>query len=271
MVSTFVYGARANVPNYIVKGGVSYRIIADQLGSVRLVVNSASGQVMQRMDYDEFGRVLTDTNPGFQPFGFAGGLYDRDTGLVHFGAREYDPALGRWTTKDPLLFAGGQTNVYVYAQNDPVNFTDANGLDWVGTFSQKLNEGKHYVQDHAKELIDKAVHKLAKDPCYGPACLSTDKPEVTVGTRADLEVGGKTVVSVEAECGVGINTKGTAKDPLFNARIKLGAKVPALTKIPGMGKYFQSSTESTVEFGQARDFASDEMNIDARNTAVSAH
>ena len=59
------------------------------------------------MDHDEFGRVTLDTAPGFQPFGFAGGLYDRDTALVHFGAREYDPETGRWTTKDPIRFAAG--------------------------------------------------------------------------------------------------------------------------------------------------------------------
>jgi len=52
------------------------------------------------MDYDEWGRAVLDTNPGFQPFGFAGGLHDRDTGLVRFGARDYDPETGRWTAKD---------------------------------------------------------------------------------------------------------------------------------------------------------------------------
>ena len=69
-----------------------YRFITDHLGSVRLVVNAATGEVVQRVDYDAFGRVLNDTDPGFQPFGFAGGLYDDDTGLVRFGARDYDQA-----------------------------------------------------------------------------------------------------------------------------------------------------------------------------------
>jgi RHS repeat-associated protein len=72
--------------------------------------------------------VLSDTNPGFQPFGFAGGLYDRDTGLVRFGARDYDAGTGRWTTKEPLGFAGGDTNFYAYAFSDPVNLIDSNGL-----------------------------------------------------------------------------------------------------------------------------------------------
>jgi RHS repeat-associated protein len=112
VVATFVYGSHSNVPDYMIKGGVTYRIISDQIGSPRLVINTAIGQIVQRLDYDTFGRVILDTNPGFQPFGFAGGLYDRDTGLVRFGARDYDPQSGRWTAKDPLGFASGQTNLY---------------------------------------------------------------------------------------------------------------------------------------------------------------
>ncbi len=128
VVSRFVYAGNRGAPAYMVKGGAAYRLINDQLGSPRLVVDMATGQIVQRMDYDAFGAVITDTNPGFQPFGFAGGLYDRQTGLVHDGARDYDPRTGRWTARDPLLFDGGQTNLYVYAGDDPVNGRDANGL-----------------------------------------------------------------------------------------------------------------------------------------------
>jgi RHS repeat-associated protein len=127
-VSIFVYGSRGNVPEYMVKGGVTYRIISDHLGSPRLVVDTSKGAIAQRMDYDEFGRVLTDTNPGFQPFGFAGGLYDPDTGLVRFGARDYDAETGRWTAKDPILFEGKDLNLYGYVGNDPVNLSDPPGL-----------------------------------------------------------------------------------------------------------------------------------------------
>ncbi len=109
------------------RGGATYRTVTDNQVSVRLVVNAATGEVAQRLDYDSFGRVLCDTNPCFQPFGFQGGLYDPDTGLVEFGCRWYDAETGRWISKDPILLDGGW-NVYAFCDNDPVNRTDPSGL-----------------------------------------------------------------------------------------------------------------------------------------------
>jgi RHS repeat-associated protein len=127
VTSRFVYANGINVPDYMQKGGVIYRIIKDHLGSPRLVVNTATGVAVQQMDYDEYGNVLTDTNPGFQPFGFAGGIYDLDTGLVRFGARDYEAESGRWMAKDPIGLGGG-ANIYVYVRNDPENLNDLTGL-----------------------------------------------------------------------------------------------------------------------------------------------
>jgi len=110
----------------VMTDGTVYRLITDHLGSVRLVVDAATGEIVQRMDYDAFGRVLQDTNPGFQPFGFAGGLYDDDTGLVRFGARDFDASTGRWTAKDPAFFDAGW-NLYAYVYGDPLNYRDHTG------------------------------------------------------------------------------------------------------------------------------------------------
>jgi len=130
VVSRFVYGSKANVPDYMFKDGNTYRILSDHLGSPRLVVDINEGSIVQRMDYDAFGNVVFDSNPGFQPFGFAGGIYDLDTQLTRFGARDYDAQTGRWTAKDPILFAGGDTNLFGYVLGDPVNLVDTLGLAW---------------------------------------------------------------------------------------------------------------------------------------------
>ncbi len=67
-ISRFVYATHTNVPDFMVRGGITYRIITDHLGSVRLVVDVSTGMIAERIDYDEFGRVLGDSNAGFQPF-----------------------------------------------------------------------------------------------------------------------------------------------------------------------------------------------------------
>ena len=139
ILSYFVFGSRENVPDCVVNEGRAYRIVADHLGSPRLVFDVATGAVMQRMDYDEFGNVEQDTNSGFQPFGFAGGLYDSDTKLVRFGFRDYDAEIGRWTARDPILFAGNDLNLYEYVLNDPVNMIDPDGL-WVRDVAETLAE-----------------------------------------------------------------------------------------------------------------------------------
>lgn len=130
VVSQFVYAIGVNVPDLILKGGSTYRVITDHLGSPRLIVDTATNAIVQRMDYDAFGKVEQDTNPGFQPFGFAGGLYDRDTSLVRFGARDYDAETGRWTAKDRILFRGGDANLYAYVGSNPIMYIDPTGSTW---------------------------------------------------------------------------------------------------------------------------------------------
>jgi RHS repeat-associated protein len=128
LVSRFVYATRRNVPDYIVRGGVEHRLVTDQNGSPRLIVDSVTGAIAGSMNHDEFGRVVVDSLSGLVPFGYAGGLYDPDTGLVRFGARDYDPETGRWTSKDPQLFAGQDPNLYAYVFNDPLTLVDPTGL-----------------------------------------------------------------------------------------------------------------------------------------------
>ena len=133
----FVYGSHANVPDYVV---TLTRTTTTTLESVAAVVHDRRGGVRELIamtdslspvhtTYDEYGRI-SDPNPvnvGVSvPFGFAGGMFDPETGLVHLGAREYDPQTGRWLTPDPIGFAGGP-NLYGYVLADPINYIDPLG------------------------------------------------------------------------------------------------------------------------------------------------
>jgi RHS repeat-associated protein len=164
IVSRFVYGTRNAVPDYMIRGGVTYRIFSDPLGSPRLVVNTVTGQIAARIDYDEFGNQVANSAPGFIPFGFAGGLSDPDTGLVRFGARDYDPSTGRWTAKDPILFLGEDPNLYAYVGNDPINVTDGDGR--CDKVCQALKKAAKDPLKTAKE-VRKAAEKIRKDGVVG--------------------------------------------------------------------------------------------------------
>jgi RHS repeat-associated protein len=128
LLKTFIYASKSHVPDYFIdQNNELFKIIVDQLGSIRLVVKASTGEVVQKMNHDEFGKVLEDSNPGFTPFGFAGGLYDSETKLVRFGARDYDSETGRWLSKDPIRFNGGDANLYGYVLQDPINKIDPPG------------------------------------------------------------------------------------------------------------------------------------------------
>jgi RHS repeat-associated protein len=135
--------ADGRMPVAMTKGGSTYYLTYDQVGSLRVVAD-ASGNVVKRIGCDSFGNIISDTDPSFEvPFGFAGGLQDRDTGLVRFGCRGYDPDVGRWTAKDTILFAGGDTDLYGYCLNNPINFIDPTGQFGIAGFAVGIAAGAY--------------------------------------------------------------------------------------------------------------------------------
>ena len=200
----FVYGERPNVPEYMVKGGVSYLLITDHLGSVRLVVSSSTGAVVQRIDYDEWGRVTSDSNPGFQPFGFAGGVYDADTGLVRFGARDYDAETGRWTAKDPIRFDGGDSNLYTYVGGNPVSYVDPTGEIVVNAVGAGVAAGVDILGQLVRnggnwrciDLVETGV--AAATGAVFPGAVGTYAKAWAYGTK----VSGDTISGIAAGAGV---------------------------------------------------------------------
>ena len=158
-----------------------YYLHYDQVGSLRTVTDT-SHNIIKEVSYDTFGTILTDSNPSFSiPFGFAGGLYDTDTKLTRFGYRDYDAYTGKWTAKDPIDFAGGDSNLYGYVLGDPVGFVDPKGLrtaiddiqDWIDLrdYFETLEEYKNAKtcddkQHVMKEKCDEGVGNLPAYECY---------------------------------------------------------------------------------------------------------
>jgi len=107
--------------------------VIDGLGHVRALV-APNGAITEAWHYDSWGNILSMPAQRIeQPFlwnGAYGYEYIPFTGLYHVGAREYDPRTARWLQRDPVDAASGDSNLYRYAGNDPVNMADDGGADW---------------------------------------------------------------------------------------------------------------------------------------------
>jgi RHS repeat-associated protein len=131
VVMTAVYGPEQGVIVYFSKGHRTYRVISESQ-NIRLTIDATTGEIAQRITYDDFGRAILNTNPSLQPYAFAGAVLDQDTGLYRVGGRDYSPTEARWLAKDPSLFSGGDENLYTYVTSDPVNYFDPDGEAKVG-------------------------------------------------------------------------------------------------------------------------------------------
>ena len=160
--------ADGRLPVAMTKGSTTYYLGYDQVGSLRLVTDSA-GNTVKQISYDSFGNILADSAPALAiPFGFAGGLHDRDVNLVRFGFRDYDPETGRWTAKDPIGFAGGDVDLWGYVLGDPVNFIDPIGLSDSGV---------------VRNFLENAAGAVNPDPIITPigqVALNPDTPKTVL-------------------------------------------------------------------------------------------
>ena len=251
-LTAFVYD-EAGVLISIVSGGSTYYVGCDQVGSPRIVVDS-SGAVVKVVERDSWGNVISDSNPAFElPIGFAGGLEDPVTGLVHFGFRVYDPGTGRWTSLDPLLFGGGQSNLYLYVRGDPVDLVDPSGLFCIGGSYYMgvgaggsvcmTSEGVSYCAETGfgvgGGVSADVFGDLQRDGTYFGATASVDDGLVGMGLSWELDDCGRN--SASFDCKVGwvtcSITGGSTDDGDFDVNLPFYAPedigLPKLPKLKG--------------------------------------
>jgi RHS repeat-associated protein len=130
IVARYTHGPGVDEPLVMDKNSQSFYYHADGLGSITDLTNQ-TGTVVQRYTYSSFGKIESQSDPNFvQPYTFTGRELDAETGLYHYRARYYDAIAGRMIQTDPIGFIAG-LNLYVYSGNNPVNYIDPLGLDYV--------------------------------------------------------------------------------------------------------------------------------------------
>jgi RHS repeat-associated protein len=172
----------------------------DANGDVTALVNS-SGQVVERYAYDPYGAVtVLDANWNVRTGGsayawrylFQGGRYDTATGYYNFRARDYSPTLGTWLRNDPLGFGGGDTNLYRFVTNNPLNEADPTGLFGLLTLplfwaTRPDSEGGNVAQRTGRALERSAETAVAAQAA--PATIVIDALQAQVAAWSNVTNG----------------------------------------------------------------------------------
>ena len=108
-------------------------IHTDHLGTPRQVSDSSSGALVWEWFGEPFGTTPPDEDPSHTGrrftlnLRFPGQYFDKESGLFHNGARDYNPKLGRYIESDPIGLGGG-INTYAYVTGNPMSYIDPTGL-----------------------------------------------------------------------------------------------------------------------------------------------
>ncbi len=149
----YIYAGKRLVAMGTPAGGY-YFFHFDKTGNT-VALTGGTGAVEAAYIYAPFGEILNKTGSIANPFAYVGahGVMDEGNGLYFMKNRYYDAVTGRFIQKDPLGFRGGQTNLYVYVNNDPVKDVDPYGLGLFGIIKKFLGfaeETKNYVEEEGK-------------------------------------------------------------------------------------------------------------------------
>ncbi|MDR2170926.1 MAG: RHS repeat-associated core domain-containing protein, partial [Planctomycetaceae bacterium] len=108
--------------------------LGDHLNTIRDVVKS-DGTVAAHLEYNAFGKLISDIKNDLLLFGYTGKLFDKSSDLQWNINRWYDSNAGRWVSEDPIAIDGGDSNLYRYADNSVIDVIDSWGYFSITSFT----------------------------------------------------------------------------------------------------------------------------------------
>lgn len=184
-IKTYGYSPGSNFttnPLFQKIGGTYYWYRNDHLGTPQMLIKT-NGEVVWSAVYDTFGNCSTIVENVTNNLRFAGQYYDAETGLHYNLNRYYNPSIGRYLRHDPIGLEGG-INLFLYVQNNPVNFIDPEG-EWLAAAYEWLTLNGPWWIENGPNTYD----LLRKTSDYVDECMLTSredyyKPAVDRGFEA---------------------------------------------------------------------------------------
>lgn len=220
--------------------------LTDHLGNVRVVIRPAANNLAEIMEYTNYFPFGMKMTPGLSQsstdnkYLYNGKEQQTDFGLnwYDFGARMYDPCLGRWHSVDPLTEKYRKWSTYNYGVDNPIRFIDPDGN---GVFDSVIETGKQWVAKKTTEVMTNVVKtsvELVKDVADNikGSMYIEGKLDITAGANksakiqglgADVQVAGVEVASLSGEIdNTGASGKaniiGKDKQATFQENVGLG-------------------------------------------------
>lgn len=156
----FIYGNNGRIGFIDDNGDLQY-IINDILGSNSVIIDE-SGKELARYKYSPFGNLINSEGMEDISYRYTGKEFDGTTGLYYYGARYYDPTIGRFITEDPIQDGW---NWFVYTANNPLKYVDPDGLYYIYPFEY---QGKTYVGVDSDPSLLKTRSFLTWIPFFDP-------------------------------------------------------------------------------------------------------
>jgi RHS repeat-associated protein len=193
-----VYGGTVDTPVCLLTGGLAYYYLRDWRANIAVLTDS-SGSPVESYEYSLFGRMRILTAVGIpvpqstigNVWTYAGRQWDAETGLMHNRNRAYSPELGRFLQRDPAGYADGM-NLYAYAGNNPLLFSDPYGLyrwshgtldgrvgDWIFKQHEQLREIERQRREYEAALrrAEEERQRIARENEYAARRFNQYKSE----------------------------------------------------------------------------------------------
>ena len=217
----------------------------DGRGTVRMLTNSAAA-VTDTYAYDAFGNLIAQTGTTPNAYLYRGERYDSDLGLYYLRARWYNPATGRFMTRDPYqgsIYDPASLHRYNYARANPVNYIDPSGRS--NLMEIALNASNKFAQGVVLAALGHEMNCL-----YGAEASMLDV--IVMGPLASREQ--MQILSAHmdvANCSAQITGQELLMGGLFNVGLGWAAEVPGMLLedgAQGMGWRLLTEEEGSIGF-----------------------